>query len=102
MKRSLQTRTTTFHSTPIVQGFLNQKYPEIVKQKEKFTDPLFPPNETSLYSTKQDHIEFKPIEVPSFLKEAGGQENSYLNLLFLKEVTSINGNDFLKYIISET
>lgn len=74
MKRSLQTRTTTFHSTPIVQGFLNQKYPEIVKQKEKFTDPLFPPNETSLYSTKQDHIEFKPIEVPSFLKEAGGQE----------------------------
>ena len=36
MKRSLQTRTTTFHSTPIVQGFLNQKYPEIVKQKEEF------------------------------------------------------------------
>ena len=71
MKRSLQTRTTTFHSTPIVKGFLNQKYADINKQKEKFEDPLFPPTDASLYSTKQDHLDYEPIEIPKFLKDNG-------------------------------
>ena len=65
--KSLQTRTTTFHSTPIVRGFLNQKYQEIAKAPNKFTDPLFPPDNQSLFSTKSTHTNYEPPEVPQFL-----------------------------------
>ena len=75
--KSLQTRTTTFHSTPIVRGFLNQKYSELSKASDKFTDPLFPPEETSLYSTKSDHKDYEPPEIPKFLLDTS--KNKFLS-----------------------
>ena len=65
--KSLQTRTTTFHSTPIVRSFLNQNYTDLSKSQSKFTDPLFPPSDTSLYSTKQTHTNYKLPDIPQFL-----------------------------------
>ena len=65
--KSLQTRTTTFHSTPIVRGFLSQNYNDLSKSQTKFTDPLFPPNEASLFSTKSTHTEYELPEIPQFL-----------------------------------
>lgn len=32
----------------------SQDYSKIIKKREKFTDDLFPPNNTSLYSGKTD------------------------------------------------
>ena len=75
--KSLQTRTTTFHSTPIVRGFLAQKYNDIIKAPNKFTDPLFPPEQQSLYSTKQTHTNYEPPDIPQFLLDTS--KNKFLS-----------------------
>lgn len=81
--KSLQTRTTTFHSTPIVRGFINQNYAELSKGSGKFTDPLFPPENTSLYSTKSDHTNYELPEIPKFLIETS--KNKFLSQFALSK-----------------
>jgi hypothetical protein len=90
MKKSLKTRATTFHNTPIVKAFLEQKYSDIAKGKTKFTDPLFPPNEQSLYSTKQNYLDYKPVDIPEFLKEDGKTK-------FLSQFALANRDDRYKW-----
>lgn len=74
---SLFTKMTTFSSTPIVKGFVGQKFEEISRGSEKFTDPLFPPKDQSLYSYKKDHENYEMPDVPKFLEETS--KNKFLS-----------------------
>ena len=65
--KSMQTRETTFHNSPIVRSFLSQNYDNISKSSSPFTDEFFPPEDNSLYSTKVSLTTYKIPSLPSFL-----------------------------------
>lgn len=74
---NLYTKATTFSSTPIVQGLVGQKFDEISRKSEKFSDPLFPPKDESLYSYKSDHENYEMPDIPKFLEETS--KNQFLS-----------------------
>ena len=46
--------TLRFQGKKFVQELKKQVYSELCKLNEKWTDPLFPPNDSSLYSGRTD------------------------------------------------
>ena len=67
-KQKTTERTTPYKNLPISKEFQKQSYADISKGRDKFTDTLFPPDDTSLYSSKPDRVEYTPEEIPAFLK----------------------------------
>ena len=65
--KSKTSRQTTYSSTPIVQSFLSQNYDNLSRSSSKFTDELFPPNDSSLYSSKSETKNTEIPEVPLFM-----------------------------------
>ena len=65
--KSMQTRETTFHNSPIVPSFLSQNYDNLSKSSSPFTDEFFPPEDNSLYSTKSALASYQIPSLPSFL-----------------------------------
>ena len=62
-----KSRQATFSNNPIVQGFLSQNYDNLARSSSKFTDDLFPPNDSSLYSSKSETKNTEIPEVPLFM-----------------------------------
>ena len=94
--KSMQTRETTFHNSPIVPSFLSQNYDNLSKSSSPFTDEFFPPEDNSLYSTKSALASYQIPSLPSFLPKI--KKNFYLNMqCVIKEIT--HGNVFQKYTI---
>ena len=53
----------------LIQSIMEQNYAKLSKAKEKFTDPLFPPEEKSIKSgNAKKGEEKKEPEIPSFIK----------------------------------
>ena len=79
-----KSRQATFTSNPIVQGFLSQNYDNLSRSSSKFTDDLFPPNDTSLYSNKPETKSAEIPEVPLFMLE-DSQKKKFLSQIGLPE-----------------
>lgn len=94
-----KSRQATFTSNPIVQGFLSQNYDNLSRSSSKFTDDLFPPNDTSLYSNKPETKSAEIPEVPLFMLEDSQKKNFYLKLVSLKKKEDILGKDYQNYMI---
>ena len=67
--KSLQTRQTPYHNSPISKSFLSQNYDSLSKSSSPFTDEYFPPETNSLYSTKSTLKSYKVPSLPSFLSK---------------------------------
>ena len=67
--KSLQTRQTPYHNSPISKSFLSQNYDSLSKSSSPFTDEYFPPENNSLYSTKSSLKSYKVPSLPSFLSK---------------------------------
>ena len=67
--KSKSSRQTKFNNSPIVQGFLSQNYDNLSRGSSKFTDDLFPPEDSSLYSNKAETKNAEIPEVPLFMLE---------------------------------
>ena len=67
--KSLQTRQTPYHNSPISKSFLSQNYDSLSKSSSPFTDEYFPPENNSLYSTKSSLKSYKIPSLPSFLSK---------------------------------
>ncbi len=67
--KSLQTRQTPYHNSPISKSFLSQNYDSLSKSSSPFTDEYFPPETNSLYSTKSSLKSYKVPSLPSFLSK---------------------------------
>ena len=67
--KSLQPRQTTYTKVPIVRSFLSQNYDNLSKSSSPFKDDLFPPDNTSLYSTKSTISSIKIPNLPTFLQK---------------------------------
>ena len=67
--KSLQTRQTPYHNSPISKSFLSQNYDSLSKSSSPFTDEYFPPENNSLYSTKSSLKTYKVPSLPSFLSK---------------------------------
>jgi len=46
----------------------SQRYEELKRQKERWTDDLFTPDESSIFSGKTEFSNYKAPEIPKFLK----------------------------------
>ena len=64
--KSLRNRKTQYTEIPIVKTLTSQNFLSLSKGSKKFTDPLFPPTEISLYSTKPHIKKYQTPEIPSF------------------------------------
>ena len=63
---SQEERKTKYKSPHFVSTLQEQNYAKLSKLKTKFTDELFPPEESSIYTGVIDHS-IEP-EIPKFLK----------------------------------
>ena len=64
--KSLRNRKTQYTEVPIVKTLTSQNFLSLSKGSKQFTDPLFPPTEISLYSTKPHIKKYQTPEIPSF------------------------------------
>ena len=78
--KSLQSRQTTYSKVPIVRTFLSQNYDNLSKSSSPFTDEFFPPDNTSLYSTKSTISSIKIPNLPTFLQKDTKKFLSQLSL----------------------
>ena len=78
--KSLQPRQTTYTKVPIVRSFLSQNYDNLSKSSSPFKDDLFPPDNTSLYSTKSTISSIKIPNLPTFLQKDTKKFLSQLSL----------------------
>ncbi len=63
---TLEQRLKKYHESHFLTVLQEQDFAKISKQKNKFTDELFPPNETSVFSGKTDYANAKPL--PKFIR----------------------------------
>ena len=64
--KSYRNRRTQYTEVPIVKSLTSQNFLSLSKGPKHFTDPLFPPTENSLYSTKSHIKKYQIPEIPSF------------------------------------
>jgi hypothetical protein len=65
---TIKEKQETFSKNTLSQTLRSQNYAELSKQKEKWTDSLFPPQDGSLYSGKTEFSNHTPPNLPNFLK----------------------------------
>ena len=74
-----KSRQATFSSNPIVQGFLSQNYDNLSRSSSKFTDDLFPPDDSSLYSNKPETKSAEIPEVPLFMLDDSQKKKIFIS-----------------------
>jgi hypothetical protein len=101
---SRKERYTTIQLTKLLS---TQDFTQISKSREKWTDDLFPPEDSSIFSGKTDFSNFKSPEIPKFLKVSNinlfnnrkpVKINSFLKLTYRTKAKNIFGNGYLKFI----
>ncbi len=69
MKTLTEEKLMVYRPKELISALLQQNYTTLSKEKEKFEDNLFPPNEFSIHSGySKPKEEVKVSEVPSFIK----------------------------------
>jgi len=69
MKTLTEEKLMVYRPKELISALLQQNYTTLSKEKEKFEDNLFPPNEFSIHSGySKPKEEVKVAEVPSFIK----------------------------------
>ena len=61
--------TTQFITSPIIKTLQSQNYDTILKSSSQFTDPYFPADNQSLFSSKPSYKNFKLPSVPIFMQQ---------------------------------
>ena len=61
--------STQFISSPILKTLQSQNYDTILKSSSQFTDPFFPADNQSLFSSKSSYKNFKLPSVPIFMQQ---------------------------------
>ena len=106
--------STPFTSSPIMKTLLSQNYETLSKSSSPFTDPFFPPDDQSLFSSKSSHVNYKVPSVPVFMQQdnkkflsqyaLSSKDKSYnwkrLSELYnLKDLNILNENDLTQDVI---
>jgi hypothetical protein len=69
MKTLTEDKLMIYRPKDLISSLLQQNYKTLSKEKDKFEDSLFPPNEFSIHSGySKPKEEVKVAEVPSFIK----------------------------------
>ena len=69
MKTLTEGKLMLSKSNDIILSLLEQNYQKLSKEKDKFEDNLFPPNQFSIHSgSSKPKEEEKVAEIPSFIK----------------------------------
>lgn len=63
---SLKERQKKYHESHFINVLQEQDFTKISKQNKKFTDELFPPNDSSLFTGKTEYKNTKPL--PKFIQ----------------------------------
>jgi hypothetical protein len=68
MNKGIPEEENTREKINFVSQLQSQRYEELKRQKEKWTDDLFTPDESSIFSGKTEFSNYKAPEIPKFLK----------------------------------